>query len=165
MDKEIEEHLQNPTFSSQQDLKTFTKKLQTKILLFEQQNYDAEDENDSRIKMWRSKLLEIIKQNKELPEENIEDSNEKEGIETLRLLNRQLNLADSNQKILCKSSLKLVGLDYSSSDIEKAIIDTRKKLENSKRREKDERKRLFYSFVFFIAVCIYIIADKIRLKF
>lgn len=165
MESKIEENLKNPNISSQQDLKAFVKNMQAKIMAYEMASYDKEENCSQKIKNWRSRLMEIIKQYKELPENTIEDSQDIEGIETLKMLNKQLGLADSNQRILDKSTLKLIGLDYSSNDIEKAIVSTRKKLENSRKKEKEERRRLFYSFIFFIGVCLYIIVDKIRIKF
>ena len=162
MEKEIEESLKCPNVNSQSELKLFVKKMQSKTAKFEQQLYEngISDDSISKIKKWRRRIIEIINENKELPEENIETEKEKAGIDTLKLLNRQLNLADTNQMILQKSTLKLIGLDYSTSEIENQISKTKKNFENSMQKELQERKNLIKAFVLFIIICIIIIADK-----
>lgn len=168
MDKKIEEDLAEPYIESQIDLKRFVRQMQTKINEYERLLY-AKDmvipETAQKIKAWRSRILQIIRENKELPEEKREDPEEKEGIETLRLLNRQLSLADSNQKYLEKSTLKLISLDYTSSGIEKAILETRKKFENSLSIERSENRNLFIAFALLITICVAILVDKVRFRF
>lgn len=168
MDKKIEEALAKPQIESQIDLKKFVKQIQSQISVYERTLYAKElviPETTKKIKVWRSRLLEVIRENKELPEEAHEDPEEKEGIETLKMLNRQLSLADSNQKSLEKSTLKLMGLDYTSGDIEKAILGTRKKFENRLKMDRSENRNLLIAFVLFITVCIAIVIDKIRFRF
>lgn len=168
MDKRIEEALAEPHIESQIELKKFVKQVQSQINEYERILYAKElviPETSQKIKVWRSRLLQIIRENKELPEETYEDPEEKDGIEALKLLNRQLSLAESNQKSLEKSTLKLIGLDYTSNDIEKTILETRKKFESSVNMERSENRNLLIAFTLFITVCIAILIDKVRFKF
>lgn len=168
MDKKIEEALAEPRIESQIDLKKFIRQMQSQINEYERLLYARDlviPETVQKIKAWRSRILQIIKENKELPEQRHEDVEEKEGIETLKLLNRQLSLADSNQKCLEKSTLKLISLNYTSGDIEKAILETRKKLESTLSMERRENRNLFIAFTLLITVCVAIIVDKIRFRF
>lgn len=166
MDQIIEKKLNNPQIKSQEEMKTFVSDVQSKISLFEKEIYGKENVNEEalkKIKTWRSRLLEIIKNNKELPlEENDED---KEGLDTLKLLNRQLEHADLNQQILSKSTLKIASLDYSTDELDKIILETRKKIENNLKREEIEYRRLILAFLFLVVICIAIIIDKFRSYF
>lgn len=168
MDRRIEEALENPQVKSQTELKIFIKKIQSQLSIYEKELYDKElinEETSKRIKAWRSKLLHIIRENKQLPDITEEATEgEKSGMNTLKLMNRQLSLADTNQKTLEKSTLKLLQLDYSLNEIDKIILETGKKFENSVKIEERENIRLIISIIIFITVCIGIIIDKIRSK-
>ena len=165
MDKFIEKSLEKDEFATQNELKSFITDLQSKITVYEKKFYEEDaitSENLKKIKTWRSKILQIIKSNKELPE--TETIQEKDGLDTLKLLNRQIELADTNQKILDKSTLKILSLDYSSSELENMIQETTKKFEKSINKEKQEDRRLILVFILFIGICLSIIFDKIYLK-
>ena len=165
MDKFIEKSLEKDEFATQNELKSFITDLQSKITVYEKKLYEEDaitSENLKKIKTWRSKILQIIKSNKELPE--TETIQEKDGLDTLKLLNRQIELADTNQKILDKSTLKILSLDYSSSELENMIQETTKKFEKSINKEKQEDRRLILVFILFIGICLSIIFDKIYLK-
>lgn len=164
MDSIIEKKLKSPEIKTQEDMKRFVSEVQSKIILFEKEIYDKDGlspEILKKIKSWRSRLLEIVRSNKELPVR--EDPEEQEGLETLSLLNRQLEHADLNQKILDKSTLKLASLDLSTDELDKVIVETRKKFEGSLKKEETEYRRLILALAIFICVCIAILVDKVRL--
>lgn len=81
----------------------------------------------------------------------------------MRLLNRQITIANTNQKLLEKSILKLISLDY--SNIEGAIFETRKKPEMNKDKEMSKSRNLLLAFILFIITCLLISRDRIRTKF
>lgn len=162
MESAIEKLLTGPEINTQEELRRFVADVQSKITIFEKQIYERGDADPAvlkRIRSWRTKLLEIIKNNKELPEQ--EDPEEKAGMQTLKLLNRQIDFADTNQRILDKSSLKLVSLDISSDQLDKAMVETRKKLENGLKTEDMEYRRLVIAFIIYIIICIGILIDKL----
>lgn len=162
MESAIEKLLTCPEINTQEELRRFVADVQSKITIFEKQIYERGDADPAvlkRIRSWRTKLLEIIKNNKELPEQ--EDPEEKAGMQTLKLLNRQIDFADTNQRILDKSSLKLVSLDISSDQLDKAMVETRKKLENGLKTEDMEYRRLVIAFIIYIIICIGILIDKL----
>ena len=166
MDKHIEQALERTEFNTQGELDSFIKETQVKIAKYEKLLYleDGFDkEKLEKVKKWRVKLFRPAKQNKELPVK--EDKEEKEGLEALKMLNRQVDLADKNQKILNKSTLKVLSLNYSSKELENAIVETSKMIEKSMSKEKQEERRMILMFLVFIGVCLVILLDKIQLKF
>lgn len=168
MERRIDEALENPKIGSQADLKDFIKNIQSKIVIYEKNLYEKElynPETAKKIRGWRLSILRIIKENKQLPEEKEDNTQEKAGVETLKLLNKQISLADTNQKILEKSTLKLLQLDYTLSELDKIIFETGKKFEDTVKTETFENRRLTVAIVIFVTVCIGILIDKIRCKF
>lgn len=163
MESYIEKKLQNPEINSQEETKQFVSELQGKITLYEKSVYDRGDldaDTLNKIKRWRTRLLEIVRANKERPVQ--ETPEEAEGIEVLKLLNRQLDHANVNQKILDNSTLKLASLDLSTDELDKVIVETRVKFEKSLKKEEVEYRRLVVAFMVFILVCIAILFDKFR---
>lgn len=166
MESYIERKLQNPDTKSSSETKMFVAEMQARIALYEKNMYDRSDidsETLRKIKKWRARLLEIARASKEHPIE--EAPEEAEGFETLKLLHRQLEHADLNQKILDRSTLKLASLDLSTDELDKVMVETREKFETSLKREQIEYRRLVVAFVLFILVCVGILADKFRTKF
>lgn len=165
MDKVIEKSLEKKDFATEAEMKAFISEMQSKITTYEKILYE-QDKVDAKhlkmIKVWRSKLLQILKESKELP--ITENAEEKEGFEALKLMNKQVDLADTNQKILDKSTLKVLSLDYSSKELENAILETTKKFEKSFSKERSEGRRLIAMFIVFIGVCLSIIFDKIYMR-
>lgn len=166
MEAYIEKKLSEPDAKTQEETRKFVQDLQSKITLYEKNIYDRGDLSSAalkKIKGWRARLLEISRANKEPPAR--EDAEEHEGLETLRLLNRQLDHADLNKKILDKSTLKLASLDFSTDELDKVIVETRRKFETGLRREQQEYRRLILVFLLFLCLCAGIALDKLRLKF
>lgn len=168
MDRQVEEKLRRPEINTQAELKKFVRETQALIAAYEQELYAQEGvspETQAAVKHWRARMFAIIREHKDLPETlgaSAPADESDDGIQTLKLLNRQLGLADTNQRLLEKSTLKLVGLDYTNGDIEKAIVETRKKIRHGKSKERRERRNLLFGFLFLVAVCLYIIVDKGR---
>lgn len=161
-EEEIENKLINPNIKDQVALREFLKNIRFQMKEYERK-YGISESNVDRMKRWQSRVFMIIKKHRDVPEEITESS--REGFEILKLMDRQLQQAETNQKLLEKTTLKLIGLDYSFSDIEKAMNETKKKIELSKTAGKREKRRVFYAFVFFIMVCFYIVFDKFSIKF
>lgn len=166
MDQKIEERLAHPDTSSQGSLRGFVKDVQALIGDYEQQLYEdgeADPAGLARVKRWRARCLAIVRANKTQPAEN--KGFDEAGVETLKLVHRQIQFADTNQRLLDRGTLKLVGLDYSCGDIEKAIAETRKKVQAGKSKERREKRNLLLGFIFFVAVCLFIVVDKLRMRF
>lgn len=173
MDKKIEEALAAPKLTTQAGVKKFLKETRALIDEYECGQYEEESDNEataSKVRRWRSRLLAIVREHKNLPDEEevAESSDEaeaKEGLSTLKMLNQQLLMADTNQKLLERGTLKLVGLSYSCNDIEKAIIESRKKITVGKSKEQKERRNIFIGFIFLVCVCLFILLDKFYMKY
>lgn len=164
MDGDIERRLENPRVGSRDELRSFIRETQSLIGEYERQHYgDADPRVAGRIGRWRRRILEIIREKKQLggAEDETTEELSKDGIDTLRLLNRQLQQAESNQQILERSTLKLIGLDYSCGDIEGAIVETRRKMQQGLGKERKERRNILIAFIFFAGVCFYILFDRI----
>ncbi len=130
------------------------------FLLYQEDAFDKESLN--QVKRWRVSLFKIAKDNKELPIN--EDKEEKDGLDALKMLNKQVDLADTNQKILSKSTLKVLSLNYSSKELESVILETTKKIEKSVSREHLEHRKLMIMLLIFISVCFAILCDKIYVR-
>lgn len=157
-EKMIEDKFNNCEIHDQEDLREFIEKIKGFLREYEC-DYGMERENMKKINEWQRRLFRIIRENKNVPEE-IEKS-EKEGIEVVKMVNRQIQQAGANQKLLETTTLKLIGLDYSCDDIEKAIEETNNKINISKLNEKNERIKIRIAFSVFVFVCFYIILDRI----
>lgn len=165
MEKLIEQNLLENTIKNKEDLKEFVRKIQSQIKLYEKKLYDKDlvsEENLNKIKLWRSKLYEIINKHSELPNEEEENEEDKKGLDTLGFLYKQIDLAVRNQNILENSTLKLLGLNYTSAELEELILQTGKKFENNKNLENYENRKLMFALFLFLAVCVGILIDKLK---
>ena len=161
MDHEIEERLADATFASQTELRAFMKETQELIARYEKEHQgDAAAETRSRVAAWRRRLLAVIRDNKELPEETEDEEIDEGGMNALRLMNKQLVQAGMNQTLLDKSTLKLMSLDYSCGEIADAIAKTKNKFTREKAARKRGRRNVMLSFCFFITVCVGILFAK-----
>ncbi|KAI4293010.1 hypothetical protein PAPHI01_2284 [Pancytospora philotis] len=173
MDARVEAALDSPVLETQAAVKTFLRETRGLIDAYERELYESEALDkaaEARIRAWRARLLAIVRENKDRPDGDApagtdEGPEDREGLDTLKMLNRQLLVAETNQRLLERGTLKLVGLSYSCTDIEQAIIDARKKMSEGRSKERVERRNLLLSFIFFICVCIFILVDKCRAKF
>lgn len=165
MESFIEKKLRNPEVRSQEDLKRLVMDVQSKITLFEKQAYDKDKVTADvlkKIKSWRTRLLAIVRGYNGLPAK--EDPEDQKGLETLRLLNKQLEHADVNRKLLDKSTLKVASLDFSTDELETVIVETRKKFEANLKREEVDYRRIVLAFIVFLGVCFGILFDKFYMK-
>lgn len=160
MEDRINEGLKRTVFSSQDELKRYTTSMQSMIQEYEQNLYETDGYNKverEKIKQWRDELYVIVQRNRDIPESN--DSLD-ELERTVRVVHRQVSKADTNQKLLDKGTLKLMGLNYTNMDIEKALEDGRRKLRESKKKERSEVLLIIGAFIAFVSVCFLIIFDK-----
>lgn len=180
LEREIEKYLEHPQLyfngkdMAHETIKSFFTYIQSKITSYEKLLYDREAVDDmslKKIKVWRSRLIFLVKQLNERKSEqkNLVDDHlnnqeqsleEKKGIETLRMLNKQIETADTNKTILDKSTLKLLSLDYSADELKKAMEDARKKIDLGLSKEKQEVRSLFISLLILICVSLLILSDK-----
>lgn len=164
MEGQIEELLREPCLDSQDTLKKFVNKMQNLIMDFEQSLYAKDDPVlKEQIKRWRKRLFRIIKENRQLPE--IAEEGTMDALSTLQMVNKQKDMAITNQRLLDKGTLKLIGLNYTAKDIEESIAAAKKNLQFAKSKERKERKNLILGFLFFISVCIFILIDRLRKLF
>ncbi|EQB59863.1 molecular chaperone [Vairimorpha apis BRL 01] len=131
-------------------------KIKDLINEYEQDLYDKEsytEMNQKKVKYWRQKLFQhmISKEEEEIPE--ILES-------TVNIVNRQINKIDNNMALLNKGTIKLLGLDYTNTDIDKALIHTKNKILERKSIEKKEIRFMYISLMIFVSMCIFILIDK-----
>ncbi|AFN84156.1 hypothetical protein EROM_111750 [Encephalitozoon romaleae SJ-2008] len=160
MEKKINTELSRTEFSSQEDLRRHASFVQTMIRDYEKNLYEKgeyDDSSKSRVKDWRDRLYKITQEHKDTSE-GAENLDELEN--TVKLVHRQIGKADTNQQILGKSTLKLMGLNYTSNDIEKVLVDTRRKIKESQRQERTEGFLVLAALLVFMLVCILILFDK-----
>lgn len=160
MEKKINTELSRTEFSSQEDLRKHASLVQAMIREYEKNLYEKgeyDDSSKSRVKDWRDKLYKITQEHKDVSE-SAETLDELEN--TVKLVHRQIGKADANQQILGKSTLKLMGLNYTSNDIEKALADTRRKLRENQKKERTEGFLVLVALLVFMLVCILILFDK-----
>ncbi|KAI5150026.1 hypothetical protein ENBRE01_1254 [Enteropsectra breve] len=166
MENTIEDFLERQNFTTNEELKEFSRQANKLIAEYEKHACVLEDPDEhtsDKIKAWRKRVFQIIKENKKI-DQPVDDSKGGEGIETLRLINRQMQHAEKNQALLDKSTLKLIGLDYTCDDIAKAVKETSKKIGKRNIIEQKERRNLTLAFGLFIMICVFILIDKIRIK-
>ncbi|KAH9410716.1 hypothetical protein HK407_12g18480 [Ordospora pajunii] len=164
MDDHINKELSRSDFSSLEDLKEHIRSVQVMVSKYEKQMYESDSYNDScrnKIREWRNRLYQIAQENKNA-HESLDNVDELE--KTARLVHRQISKADTNQNVLDKSTLKLMGLNYTSKDIENALAETKKKMKKNKQQERVEVLLLTGAFVLFVCVCILILFDKLVSK-
>ncbi|AFM99448.1 hypothetical protein KMI_09g15230 [Encephalitozoon hellem] len=160
MEEKINTELSRTEFSSQEDLKKHISLVQAMVRDYEKDLYEKgkyDDSAKSKVRDWRDKLYKVAQEHKDISE-NAENLDELES--TVKLVHRQIGKADTNQQILGKSTLKLMGLNYTSSDIEKALVDTRRKLKENQRQERTEVFLVLAALLIFILVCMLILFDK-----
>lgn len=157
---EIEKALERRDFGSQDELREFVGSVQRLIRKHEQHLYEVDEftaAEQNRIREWRNRLHQIFQECRGIPEKS-EHSDELE--KTARVAHRQVRKADANQQVLDKSTLKLMGLNYTNGDIEKALQDARKRIRENKQREKTEVFLIFAAFGIFASICLLVLFDK-----
>lgn len=160
MEEKINKEVLRAEFGTQEDLRKHMSSVQAMIRdyekhLYEEGRYDGASK--AKIKHWRDKLYRTAQEHKDISEAS-ENLDELEG--TVRMVHRQIGKADANQQVLDKSTLKLMGLDYTSGDIEKALGDTRAKVKENQRQERTEVIMVLGALLVFVCVCIVILFDK-----
>ncbi|CAD26096.1 hypothetical protein [Encephalitozoon cuniculi GB-M1] len=160
MEEKINTELSRTEFSSQEDLKKHVLFVQAMIRDYEKHLYEEgryDDPSKSNVRHWRDKLYRTVQEHRDISE-SAENLDELEN--TARLVHRQIGKADANQQILDRSTLKLMGLNYTSNDIEKALTDTRNKLKENQKQERFETLLVLIALLVFILICVLILFDK-----
>ena len=159
--KQITENLSSYRKVDKKDLSNFIKQTQLLINKYELENYANYTEEIKReVAQFRSKVCEIAKNIKNENEETGED----EGIEILKMLNKQLILADINQNALEKGTIKLERLNYTNVDILEEISKANSKIVEKKNREKSEMRRIKWAYKMMMILCLLIILDKFYVR-
>ncbi|KAM0671835.1 hypothetical protein CWI42_121740 [Ordospora colligata] len=164
MDEEINRKIMRSNFSSPEELKEHIRLVQAMVSEYEKKMYETYNYDDkcrTKIREWRNKLYQMAHENK-ITQESSDNIDELE--KTARLVHRQIGKADTNQSVLDKSTLKLMGLNYTSKDIENALVETKEKMKKNRKQERAEVFLLTGAFVLFVCVCILILFDKLVSK-
>lgn len=156
----IDKELARTGFASQEELRGYVSSTQAMIQEYERQLYETSSYSGAerdRLKEWRHRLYQIVRANKDVPEKE-GDGDELES--TVRIVHRQVRKADANQQLLDRGTLKLMGLSYTSSDIEKALSDARRRVLDGRRKERSEAMLVLLALLTFVCVCAVILFDK-----
>lgn len=168
MELEIEKMLENPPrLENEADFRSFIVKIKKKIVsyeksLMEEGSYNRETE--LLVNVWRGKILSIISDNKRTYRGNQISEKHKDVLETVKIASRQIEKADTNLNLLDNSTLKLVGLNYSSKDIENELNKTRDILAKSKADERRERFMVYLGALILLFVSLIILVDKFFIR-
>ncbi len=163
---EIINILKDPKIENDAELKLYAKRVQKLIGEYEESIYENYTEEKRReVKSYRKRLGQIIDSFKLKFREEGSVLDKHEGVEALKLLNSQISMGEVNRRLLEKGTLKLVGLNYTNKEIDKAIDDASIKFERTRNIEKSEIRKIKIAFYFLILIIILIILDKIYLKF
>lgn len=84
---------------------------------------------------------------------------------TVNILNRQIKKIDSNTALLNKGTVKLMGLEYTNTDVDKELVQTRNKIIEAKNIEKREVYLMYFAFYIFLGVCLTLLLDKFLFRF
>jgi hypothetical protein len=160
MEDRIVEELRRTEFVSQEEVRRHVAEVQAHIQEYEQDLYESNRynaEERAKIRKWRLGLYNTVRSRASVPE-NTEALEELES--TARLVHRQVQKADANQRLLDKSTLKLMGLNYTNRDIERKLEEARRRIRENKKRERTEWLMIAVAAVVFIFVCILILFEK-----
>lgn len=165
MQNVIEKELEKNEFKSEEDLSIFINRIRHLISEYEQDLYDKGTytrQNQLLVKTWRSKLYNLFqKRDSFVAQSDIPDVLES----TVNILNRQIKKIDSNTALLNKGTVKLMGLEYTNTDIDKELVQTRNKIIEAKNIEKREVYLMYFAFYIFLGVCLTLLLDKFLFRF
>lgn len=168
MDAKIDEMLENsPVLETESDLRSFLNKVKKHILAYEQALVEKEmytRDTELLVNKWRTKILSIISQSQRTYGSSQVPEKHKDILETVKIASRQVEKANLNLSSLDNSTLKLVGLNYSSKDIENEITKTREILAKNKYDERKERLMVYLGVLVLLFVCLVILVDKFFIK-
>ncbi|KAL6121874.1 hypothetical protein NUSPORA_01154 [Nucleospora cyclopteri] len=164
---EIERKLEVENFKNILEMRNHLKNIKFLIVKYEQVFYgNFTEERKGEIRCFRRRITEILKKNKNLINEETTQKEEKddEGIETLRMINKQIALSESNQRILEKGTIKLQTLDLTNADITDEIKKANKKVSKFKEAEKNQIRRIKMAYFFLLLISFLIICDKMYIR-
>ena len=164
MRQEIDEMLAAaPRFTDEVELRSFISKVKQKISEYEHKAIEDSRryaDAESLMKGWRKKILEIILESKKGLKRPESQDGDDEMLETVMIASRQINKANINLHLLDKSTLKLVGLNYSCRDIENEISKAKDVITKNKLEEKKEIWMVYLGILVLLVVCVAILLDK-----
>jgi hypothetical protein len=164
MEGRIIEELRKTDFSTQEEARRHIAAVQAHIQEYEQDLYENDKygaEEKAKIRNWRLSLYNIARSRVQVPE-GTEHLEELEN--TVKLVHRQVQKADINQKLLDKGTLKLMGLSYTNQDIEKKLVEARGRIKDNKRKERMEWLMICVAGILFAAICVLILFEKLVAK-
>ena len=122
---EINSKLSSKRYENLSEMRSAVKELQLLIAKYEQAHYgQLTEEVTKEIREYRLGVRKMVNKHKELFDSNNEATDalkDDEGVETLRRIHGQINLAAENQQILQKGTLKLTNLNLTNEEI-KSIL-------------------------------------------
>lgn len=157
MDTKIENELTKSDFKSQEELDNHIDAILTMINNYEQDLYDKDAYSrveQSRVRRWRNLLYNMsqLKNTIEDVPEVLES--------TVKIINRQIHKMDTNTNLLSRGTVKLMGLNYTNEDIDKALLKTKDKLTEKNQLEAREIRLVYFSFLVLLGVSLFVILDK-----
>lgn len=164
MQSEIDNILSRPpALDTEADLRSFVADVKQKIVAYERSLLEGgtyDEDADMRVNKWRKRMVQIISENRKKVA-RVGGGKHNDIFETFKLVSRQIDKADINLQLLDKSTLKLVGLDYSSKDIENEINKTKSILAKNRYEEVKEVRMLYLGLAVLLVVCLLILLDKL----
>ncbi|ORD94543.1 hypothetical protein ECANGB1_533 [Enterospora canceri] len=168
LEAQIETLLAKKEFKSRNDMRLYLKNIHLLINKYELELYQSHDEKaQNKVNDYREMANKIFLLNKNIKsdEKESQETYKEEGIETLKMLNTQLMLADINQKQLEKGTIKIESLDYTNTDILREIQKANTKIKTLKDKERGEVSQIKRAYKFLLLICLLILCDKIYIRF
>ncbi|KAL0263972.1 UNVERIFIED_CONTAM: hypothetical protein PYX00_010886 [Menopon gallinae] len=165
MREDIESLLSNPpSFDTEEDLRLYVNRVKQKVIEYEQQLLEEgqyTEDAEQRVGEWRRRIWGVISESKRGAGRGNVSEKHSDVFETVKLASRQIDKANVNLQLLDKSTLKLVGLNYSSRDIENELAKARDVITKSRAEERREVWMVYTGVLVLATVCLVILADKL----
>lgn len=165
MREDIENLLSNlQSFGTEEDLRQYVNSVKQKIIEYEQLLLEEgryTESVESQVGKWRRRIWGIISENKKKIDRKHVSEKHNDVFETVKLVSRQVDKANMNLQLLDKSTLKLVGLNYSSRDIENELAKARDAIMKNRAEERKEVWMIYMGVLLLAVVCMAILVDKL----
>eukprot|EP00866_Antonospora_locustae_P001879 jgi/Antlo1/1879/50 len=165
MREDIENLLSSPqSFATEEDLRQYVNNVKQKIIEYEQlllEEGQYTESVESQVGEWRRRIWGMISENKKRIGSKSITEKHNEVFETVKLASRQVDKANVNLQLLDKSTLKLVGLNYSSRDIENELRKARDAIMKNRAEERKEVWMIYVGVLLLAVVCLAILTDKL----
>lgn len=165
MREDIESLLSSPqSFATEEDLRRYVNNVKQKVIEYEQLLIEEgryTESAESQVGEWRRQIWGIISESKKRIGREHATEKHNDVFETVKLASRQVDKANVNLQLLDKSTLKLVGLNYSSRDIENELAKARDAIMKNRAEERKEVWMIYVGVLLLAVVCLAILVDKL----